>query len=736
MSAATTMTADGGRQTDAQAVGSASIFHLPTSAVFVFVLLVNLIATSAIAANHLEPFADLATYYQEAQMIAAGRGFTQPIKINVHTRATDAPYPTADRFIFPLVVAGALKLFGDSLAVANVVAAASMALTALPLYLLGRRLFDTRAALLATLLFALNPFYHIIGIQAWTDLTATLLYYSCLLALAWYYFAPAGASALHSGLWFTLAALTREESVLLAIPLVIVWWWRGRNVPHGALFLAAPLIGFGLRALYLFQTFGDPLYTEHAYFWLPRWGLWYYLGAFTPSEYLAYVGGIGGTLSIRLYNLLRFSIDHFSDGVWYFTGVGMMPWTMLAAVAAAHWFPLSREQRRLIRLFAALMLLQVLAGLGFPGYIDNGQAVRHGSFAAPLILLIASAGIIYGWERARATRVVAALVVANYLLFAVAYLGTWGDSLTQPQYRGAIVLAAEWAREHVPPNSVLMTRRAAETYYFSNRYVVVTPSTPFAELMAFAQAHHVTHFVISDVEREGTPNLLQGIKTFPRNFQTAYATEGAQVVAVTSYNFPSAPPLPNELYAGKTVGRPAALFDWNNLLPTGTGHIASALVTSWRDVFTAVTAPPETVVPREQTVNVRAGDSIVLQRYALLNSSITRGDDMRLTLYWRARASTAAAYTVFVHLLDADGVLRAQQDTQPLGGSLPTNLWQADETIEDHYQLSVSDELPTGVYELEIGMYDSRSGGRLPLVDALGQRLADDRLLIQGVSVR
>src|SRR5262245_29157234 len=73
--------------------------------VFWSILLVNLIVTSLIAVVHLEPFADLATYYQQGQMLAQGKGFTQPIKNNVHIVATEAPFPASDRFVYPLVVA-------------------------------------------------------------------------------------------------------------------------------------------------------------------------------------------------------------------------------------------------------------------------------------------------------------------------------------------------------------------------------------------------------------------------------------------------------------------------------------------------------------------------------------------------------------------------------------------------------------------------------------------------------
>ncbi len=720
--------------------GHGQAFHVsrlaPHAWLVIAVTALNLALTSYIAVSHLEPFADLATYYQEAQMLAQGKGFTQPIKINVHTAASEAPFPTSDRFMYPMLVAVAIKLLGDSLGVANFVAAASMALTALPLYALGKKLFDARAALLATIFFALNPFYHAIGIQGWTDLTATLLYYICLLCLADYYFSPTSGGAFLSGVLLALAALTREESIMLALPLVVIWWWRGRERKHALMFTLAPLAGFLLRALYLQQSFGNPFYSERPYFFLPRWGLWYYLGSFNPQEYLDYVGGIQGALGIRVYNLLRFVIDHFSDGLLYFTGMGMLPLSMLLAVAAAWRSRLSHDQRALIRLFAGLMLLQILVGLGYPGYIDNGQAVRHGSFASPFILLVASAGLIAWWQRSRLGRLVAALVTANYLLFAVAYLGLWGLTLTRPDYRGPIVLAAEWAREHLADPAVVMTRRAAETYYFSGKSVVVTPSAPFAELMAFARAHHITHFLISEVERSGTPNLLQGMRAYPENFQTVYSTEGAQLVAVTSDEFPAPLALPDELYAGKTIGRPARLFDWNDLRPDHLGAVFEVLTGAWGQLFDRALHPPAPLVPRGESVNLTVGALFTLVRYEIANVNLQADEDVQVTLHWQAAGRPLPNYTVFVHLLDSAGLLRAQKDSPPLNGTRPTAQWQRGEWIEDHYSFTVPDNLPPGHYALEIGVYDPMTGERLPLCNAAKQCLDERRLLIHGLVVR
>ena len=45
-------------------------------------------------------------------------------------------------------------------------------------------------------------------------------------------------------------------------------------------------------------------------------------------------------------------------------------------------------------------------------------------------------------------------------------------------------------------------------------------------------------------------------------------------------------------------------------------------------------------------------------------------------------------------------------------------------------------DLPPGRYQLEVGLYDTGTNLRLPLTDAGGARLPDDRLLIGGIEVR
>jgi hypothetical protein len=154
------------------------------------------------------------------------------------------------------------------------------------------------------------------------------------------------------------------------------------------------------------------------------------------------------------------------------------------------------------------------------------------------------------------------------------------------------------------------------------------------------------------------------------------------------------------------------------------------------ELFNALSHPAAAEQPVAKDVELRAGSAINLVRYALVSRSVSRGDDFRLTVHWRALAQPESNSTVFVHLLDEAGTLRAQKDSPPLDGTRPTSAWNAGEWLEDQYTVRVPDDVPPGSYMLEVGMYDSVTGARLLMQDAGGSRLTDDRLLIEGLSVR
>jgi len=112
------------------------------------------------------------------------------------------------------------------------------------------------------------------------------------------------------------------------------------------------------------------------------------------------------------------------------------------------------------------------------------------------------------------------------------------------------------------------------------------------------------------------------------------------------------------------------------------------------------------------------------------------GDTLKLTLYWQALEATDLSYTVFAHLLGADGRLRAQQDNLPCHGACPTTSWVAGEVLTDEYAITIPADAAPGEYRLEIGLYDGATQQRLPVFDAQGQPAGDRLLLGQVVQVR
>jgi hypothetical protein len=120
-----------------------------------------------------------------------------------------------------------------------------------------------------------------------------------------------------------------------------------------------------------------------------------------------------------------------------------------------------------------------------------------------------------------------------------------------------------------------------------------------------------------------------------------------------------------------------------------------------------------------QTVNARFGDAITLKTYALSDTVVRPNDALQLQLQWKTDAELSTRYKVFVQLLNSDGVLATQRDSEPGGGQALTTLWQPDESILDNHALAIPADLPSGDYTLIIGLYDvDNASERLPVADS------------------
>lgn len=126
--------------------------------------------------------------------------------------------------------------------------------------------------------------------------------------------------------------------------------------------------------------------------------------------------------------------------------------------------------------------------------------------------------------------------------------------------------------------------------------------------------------------------------------------------------------------------------------------------------------------PVEITADAVFGDQIALYGYTLSE----REEGFELMLVWRADGYIENDYTVFVHIVDADGSIVTQRDSMPMENGYPTTLWLPEEYVTDRY---LFDTTLSSRYKLRIGLYDAQTGLRLPLVSQ-STNATDDSLLV------
>jgi hypothetical protein len=105
-----------------------------------------------------------------------------------------------------------------------------------------------------------------------------------------------------------------------------------------------------------------------------------------------------------------------------------------------------------------------------------------------------------------------------------------------------------------------------------------------------------------------------------------------------------------------------------------------------------------------------------------------RGNWLNLWLHWHALTAPGVDTKYFVHLLDADGNVVAQNDGLHVKYTRPSSEWQADEMISDLIELPLWNLKP-GEYRIAVGLTNPDTGERLPALDAAGNALPDHRYI-------
>jgi len=138
----------------------------------------------------------------------------------------------------------------------------------------------------------------------------------------------------------------------------------------------------------------------------------------------------------------------------------------------------------------------------------------------------------------------------------------------------------------------------------------------------------------------------------------------------------------------------------------------------------------------EQSQPAYLGDRFRFLGYDLGSTEATPGDHVPLALYWQATEPVTDDLSIFVHLLDPAERLIWQDDGAAAHNTRPTWSWNPGEAIADPHTIALPPDLPEGDYLLATGLYDWRTGERLPAAEPEGKPLAGDQVTITALAVR
>lgn len=125
---------------------------------------------------------------------------------------------------------------------------------------------------------------------------------------------------------------------------------------------------------------------------------------------------------------------------------------------------------------------------------------------------------------------------------------------------------------------------------------------------------------------------------------------------------------------------------------------------------------PDTMIPARVAFQQNSDVSMILTGYEI-SGSFAAGNTIEVLLAWLGQGPTFEPYTVFVHVIDADGGLITQSDNWPAGGTWPTTCWTDGEAVLDRHAIRLPVDLPAGPYRMVVGVYDADTAERLRTPD-------------------
>lgn len=126
-------------------------------------------------------------------------------------------------------------------------------------------------------------------------------------------------------------------------------------------------------------------------------------------------------------------------------------------------------------------------------------------------------------------------------------------------------------------------------------------------------------------------------------------------------------------------------------------------------------------------LQIRFGDHLFLSGSSMWPYGVLRGG-MTLSpiLSWQVEQPISERYSVALQVVDTAGHLWAEEDREPDNGYAPTNEWKVGRSVGDQYALVLPPTLPTGEYQITVGVHPVDDGNYLQAFSPSGDPLGTD----------
>jgi len=489
----------------------------------------------------------------------------------------------------------------------------------------------------------------------------------------------------------------KECAIVIGIAVLIAGWWYGRNLwlygdPTG---LNRMLDVVGRRDG---SSNGLHLLAEFEGLRISFWGLYGWFNVIMPRWVYKVLDAVSLVAIVGLiFGLLRQPRGRWPSAMWWLA----LPsaWLVLVLAALARWTHLTpATQGRL--LFPAISVVSILAILGWGQWAPKKwRGMAWAMLICPLFALSVSSPFAF----------------------------------IAPEYWSPPLIAAEEIPEEARLQSPLSFGFRRDLVRLLGAQVTPDTVNPgdSAEVVLYWELARPTgldltmfiHLLGRGMVQAGGLDTYHGWGSYPtRLWQPGEVLVDTYEVQVSPLaDAPSRLLVDIGLYS-RNVNAGLSVRDEN-------GQPASGVVAELRLVPGA-----DLEYLSDYSVDYQLGGWVSLFGYDLPQHSAVAGDSVGVKLYWKGLAPMDEDFTAFVHLVDAEGSIIAQDDKQPLGGSWPTSDWRVGEAVPDSYVLTIPPDTAPGGYQIRAGLYRLADSVRLNVEGESG-RIVDDSIILDELSI-